>query len=263
MGSKRFSEYLSKSIPFNARLPFVHTTRAFRFDDIKLSDALIPTRCEVFQTNLLYLFYGRPAYKVKKQINPRLAFDWPVVFIIDPTRISNMIESVYPFDSGAFFHGFFSQYFDTDNRLDDFCLDEGVESIRKILGSFYRNDFEYLTAASRKNVDISLSDFEAAGVHELTRTPPISTFTNDTTSDERCSSIEAILTDRVPLDGNVIAVIFPELLLDDRNNVEYFKQMECNVFPYSIIGFTDSQTIVGSVYSKVIDAYRELWFLDK
>src|SRR5260221_12961876 len=51
-----------KSIP--NLLPFFHSCDAVSFRSILLAKKILPTKCAVFKNEkLLYLFYGRPAYK--------------------------------------------------------------------------------------------------------------------------------------------------------------------------------------------------------
>jgi hypothetical protein len=42
-------------------LPLTHVTDGYSFRDIMQSEALVPSPCAIFGSDLVYLFYGRPA----------------------------------------------------------------------------------------------------------------------------------------------------------------------------------------------------------
>jgi hypothetical protein len=54
-------------------------------------DTLEPYECDVFNERLIYMFYGRPAYRAKDGNNARLEFEWPIVFIFDPDKITGIM----------------------------------------------------------------------------------------------------------------------------------------------------------------------------
>src|SRR6202040_3163431 len=154
--------------PAAGLLPLVHITRAYAFDQIIDGDTLEPNDCDVFKEKLIYLFYGRPAYRAKEGNNARLEFEWPIVFVFDAEKISG-IKRIFPFDTGAFVQRLYSQFFDHRSELMDFALNPNLESVRQLVGAFYRDNDEYYRGETRKNVDIPLRQFEAQGVHELAR----------------------------------------------------------------------------------------------
>src|SRR5689334_8316114 len=99
--SGRFERFINAETELADILPVVHTTPAFSFADICKGDIIEPDYCKVFERKLLYLFFGRPAYRVEDSVDSELEFNWPIIFIFDPEQIG-AIEAIYPFDTGAF-----------------------------------------------------------------------------------------------------------------------------------------------------------------
>jgi hypothetical protein len=61
----RLAAFVSSQTPIAGLLPLVHITRAYAFDTILDGDTLEPKPCDIFNEKLIYLFYGRPAYRAK------------------------------------------------------------------------------------------------------------------------------------------------------------------------------------------------------
>src|SRR5262249_50314626 len=59
-----------KTVAAHARiaeeLPLIHTSRAENLSSLANSNSIEPGFCDVFHESLVYLFYGRPAYRSKK-----------------------------------------------------------------------------------------------------------------------------------------------------------------------------------------------------
>src|SRR5690606_13946603 len=92
-------------------------------------------------------------------------------------------------------------------------------SVSKLLGFFYKNHEEYLVGRSTRNVSIPVSAFEAQGLHELARAPADPTASG--VLDERASSVEIQTNRPLPLAGNLLAVILPNLILNDEDIRSY------------------------------------------
>src|SRR5687768_5724141 len=82
-------------------LPFFHCCEAVFLQSILDSEQLEPRYCNEYGEHLLYLFYGRPAYKSGEINNSRLTFMMPLCFIIKHDAV-NLIKRIVAFDSGAF-----------------------------------------------------------------------------------------------------------------------------------------------------------------
>jgi hypothetical protein len=72
----RFQGFLNAHSAVQASLPLVHITRAYAFDEMLVTERLEPVKGDDnFEEPLVYLFYGRPAYRAKRGNNARLERD--------------------------------------------------------------------------------------------------------------------------------------------------------------------------------------------
>jgi hypothetical protein len=102
MAINRLKKFIDEQEVRTRSLPLVHSTNAYCFADVVSDDFIRPEFCDHFQQNIVYLFYGRPAYRSENAEFTDLSFSWPIVFVFDPEKIKD-IKAVFPFDTGAFF----------------------------------------------------------------------------------------------------------------------------------------------------------------
>lgn len=260
--SGRLKKFIAQQVPVEGRLPFVHITRAYRFDDIINGDLLEPTRCEVFKQALVYLFYGRPAYRAKEGNNARLEFEWPIVFVFDPEKISS-IERIFPFDSGAFSEKMYEEFFDPRSEIMDFVLDNSLETPAKVVATYYQDHNEYYRGETRKNVNIPLRQFEAQGIHELARLPGVQgARSNSRTRDERSSAIEIQVGVSISLKDALLAIVLPEPYLGDKEIQKALARWNVTeIHTYPTLHNMGGEAWVGQIYALVQQLYKRLGFL--
>jgi len=258
----RFRKYILESEKIDDLLPLVHTTQAYHLEDILNSKELDPRLCEVFNEHLVYMYYGRPAYRENEAENSRLQFNWPIVFVFDPIKMESNIKRVMPFDSGAFKNGRYKKYFHSDSILKDFELGPSLESIKKILGRYYSDNTEYYFAQTKKNVEIPAQSFEAEGCHELARLPAIGA--DNDALDERSSTIEIQFENSIGLGDSLLAVIVPMAYMDDANIAEKIRDLNVkNIKTYDTLhSYPGSRGVwITSIYKIVRELYLELGYL--
>jgi hypothetical protein len=214
----------------------------------------------VFKESLTYFFYGRPAYRAKEGNNARLEFEWPIVLVFDPGKIT-AIKRVFPFDTGAYAMGLYNTFFDKRSELCDFELSPSVDSACKVVGTYYINNDEYYTGLTRKNVELPLRVFEASGLLELSRLPGVQASSSNT-RDERSSAIELQVETPISLTDVLLAVILPTPYMDDAEIVEALTRWNVkNIRLYGTIHNTGGEAWVGQIYEIVRQLYRELGYL--
>ena len=260
--SGRLQKFIAAQPPSAGQLPFVHITRAYRFDDILTGDELEPSYCGVFKEDLIYFFYGRPAYRAKDGNNARLEFEWPIVFIFDPTKIPD-IKRIFPFDSGAFADRIYEEFFDPNSQIMDFSLQPDVETPAKVVGTFYQNHEEYYSGESRRNVNIPQRQFEAQGIHELSRLPGVQgTQTRHRLRDERSSAIEIQVGRTVSLKDALLAIVLPEPYLGDAEIQQALSRWNvAEIHTYATLHNLGGEAWVGQIYGLVRNIYKKLGFL--
>lgn len=260
--NKRWLKFLGKHEPTENSLPLLHTTRAYSFDEIIEGDELKPRTCDVFNEPLTYLYYGRPAYRARSSVSARLEFDWPIAFVVDPTKIEKF-ERVFPFDSGAFAYGVYKEFFDSGSQLDDFQSGKTLEDAKTIVSAYYKNNREYYTGGTRQNVDIGLREFEAGGVFELARLPGAPSLDEHGRRDERSSTIELQTNKEINLRKCLLAIVVPNPYLGDEEVMDAIERWNVpNVRTYQTLENTSSDVWVGQIYQIVFEILEEMGFFD-
>lgn len=201
---KYFDERFSTTVkPKRKIIPFFHTTEAIYLRDILETGSLSATGCSIFKEKLLYLSYGKPAYRSNNSgINSNLKFFLPVSFIINPLCITN-IKRIFPFDSGGF--SLYGDFMHPKMTLSNFDVNPNIDSLQKIVDFFFGNDREYFYGNARRNIKYDIANSEVESYHNL--------ILNNAKQrqDDRKSSIEVQLGDSVKIsDKTVLAIIMPE-----------------------------------------------------
>lgn len=89
-------------------LPFCHTTPEDKLDSI-IKSGLTTKKCDVYNEDLLYFFYGKSSYVVDKNHIVSINRKKPVgfVYLYDELKKHIKIRRLLPFDSGGFkYYGF-------------------------------------------------------------------------------------------------------------------------------------------------------------
>ena len=218
--ANKFTEFVLNAIPASPVLPIVHTTDGYCFREILNNSELQPKRCDVFKhDDLIYLFYGRPAYRSGAGVkSTSLSMFYPVCFLLDP-HCFEKVKRVFPFDSGAFSNNLFEDFLHRDMTLDNFLVDPNPlspgeipspETPARIVSTFYESNKEYYRGVVKDSIDLTPLDFEAEAYYEWIKTK------RQTSYDDRGSSIEIQLDFPISLSKDTVkAVVLPTILLDD------------------------------------------------
>lgn len=184
-----------------------HCTSGGTCIDIMAELVIRPKRCEVYGADLLYLFYGRPAFKPLPGVAPNsLTETAPVCLVLDPALIADAVR-ILPFDSGGFAR--YGAQIGPGLGLRDFELEPKAETPLKLVGAFYETTHRYYHQAHRQDLVIPLSEREAAAYGRLIADGSIAD------DDDRRGTIEIQLAGPVFLKGALKALIAPAVLLDD------------------------------------------------
>lgn len=264
VSSDRFSKFIRKNFNSNLPLlPLIHTTTGYRFAEILPGDELHPVYCQNFDEEMIYLFYGRPAYKSKDSVNTHLYFNWPIVFVFDSEKISNIIR-IYPFDTGAFKNGIYKEFFHQDSCLEDFELDGDIKNAATLVDIFYSKLYTYYNGRTDKNVDLDLMDFEAQGILELARVPSQFRDGDEIRRDERSSTIEVQIGEKLQLSQNLLAIILPQSLSDHESVVEALDRWKPKELSfYDPVNNLSSESISGEIYGIIRGIYEKYGVLDR
>lgn len=261
----RFKELLDSKDASSQRLPLVHTTNLYSFEDLCEEDRIDPTLCQHFNRKMLYLFYGRPAYRTESAEFNDLSFNWPIVFVFDPEKVKDL-QAIYPFDTGAFHLNLYQRYFSKQSRIEDFELPGDLDYAERLVTTFYTTREEYLRGRSTKNIDLPPFSFEAEGMQKLSKEPSFTSRVTDDqiARDERSSSIEIQTTTSIDIAEATLAVVLPSAILEESSVVEALARWglaKNAVRYYDVQGFHGQDSWLGQIYSEVSKVYRDCGFL--
>lgn len=226
-------------------LPLTHVTDGYAFRDIMAQSRLSTSPCSVFDEPLLYLFYGRPAYRAAAELesNGSDAY-WPVCIVLKPDAA--VAKRIFPFDSGAFHHRLFSRFMYHRMIKEDFELDIDPETPGKLVRLFWRDERSYFDADGSSGFTPASFDFEAKAYRDLIADRGRAPF------DERNSAVELQVEAPIDLDGNTIAVILPfEFAKPDV--VAKIEDAGALALPFDVVRRHGPVEIVGQIYTIVRD----------
>lgn len=240
-------------------LPLTHITTLHGFRAVSSGNKLVPTRCNYFDKDLLYLFYGRPSYRATQEASSTLLWNAPVGFIINPRTIKK-IHRIFPFDTGAFKSGRYGRIFAPNSELDDFELEKEWQSVTKYVLKFFGDNERYMLGRSSVNQDVGNFDFEIQGIEYLSRLGGLQLSNRTNSVDERASALEIQLNEAVGLDQSIMAIIVPEDILNEERFLTAIKRWNVQhdkIIPYSNVLGPGSEAWVGQFFEKVLKYYKE------
>lgn len=242
-----FARLVANAPAFDPLLPFTHVTDAYMFRQIMAEERLAPSTCRIFDEQLLYLFYGRPAYRAAAEAESNgLDSYWPVCFVLRPEAVKP--KRIFPFDTGAFHFGRFAAFMDHRMIKEDFELTLGLDAPARVVQLFWRHNRAYFENEGHVGFDPEPMDFEAKCYIELIKSRARGPF------DERNSAIEVQTDVPIPLENNIIAVILPYELgaAGVLGKIEGFGAL---ALPYGTVRRHTADNMVSQIYDIVRDLY--------
>lgn len=240
-------EFLTSTAPTPATraLSLVHCTTVGAGLRVLESGKLNPTRCKVYKDDLLYLFYGRPAYKPSQGGGPSAIVEQaPVCFIFDPGILRDA-KRMLPFYSGGFAR--YKAHVGTNLKRGDFEL-SGDELIpRRLVDAFFETNRNYYYQQSTlREGSLPLSRQSARALARLIADP------NIRADDDRCGTIEVQFALGIDLAAALQAIIAPSQFFDD----PVFKTAQAaspSMAPitYPIYGRMDPIGFANTIYERV------------
>lgn len=265
--SQRVRAFTSRFDPQHPSLPLTHIAPMYAFRAIIGGNSIQPQHCDTLGEDLSYLFYGRPAFRAKRETGPKLKWSVPVLFILDPAKTYS-IKRVVPFDSGAFKKGFYGNVFSDRSKLDHFLLEPSLESAQRIVTAFYGSNKQYYQGQSEKSVDLTDFDFELQGLNYLAQQPGLqatSRATAEKLPDERASAVEIQIDEPIDIPSSLISLIVPETLLPNAHFQKAVKRWGLapeKIDPYASVTGPSSEAWVGQFYEKVRALYQARGYFD-
>jgi hypothetical protein len=212
-GRPDFREWVDRqSDPGWPAMPLTHITKSLLAADIAKSGHITPSPCDVFNKDLTYFFYGRPAYRVSGDGAIKLEAACPCCFIFKANLIDKA-KAIFAFDTGAFSKRLYKHMLTEEMKVEDFNLGTDTSRPNKLIGRTFGSQIAYfqgdIYAIPDPMTTTKSYDFHARSYLNLLTSP------GRNEPDDRISSIEIILAEQVSLKDSLLAIIVPHTLWDD------------------------------------------------
>ncbi len=202
------AEDIAGSAPAVPRLAFIHTTTAATFRQICAAGKLDPHLCPVMRHELIYLFYGRAAFRPGPIEPTNMDRDSrPVCLLFDADRLPAPF-AIYPCDTGAHQRGLYSPQLDGIKFPELECASISLAPQKIVARYFGENDEYFYGAAIEALVPPPISPV-AQAFHSLL------TFSGPRKHDDRCLTVEVLQHEEIPLFGALDALLLPDFLCTD------------------------------------------------
>lgn len=166
---------------------------------------MLPKRCDVFEQDLLYAFYGRPAFRRSEDQQLRLTAKAPVVIVFTP-RLADLGCRMFPFDTGAFEERYHS-WVHRGMGLQDFEIECSCEAAQRHVSAFFLTNEKYVRLQPSDPSIPYTGDFEVESIVHLLSDP------SSQNADDRRLAIELQLERSVPFESPwIVALIVPNVL---------------------------------------------------
>ncbi|WP_186183266.1 hypothetical protein [Burkholderia gladioli] len=221
--------WLNQHEPTSSLLYWCHTTNMTGLRQILRDGALGPQKCNVFEMDLSYFFYGRPAYRLKGDPSLLDNHAWPIIFVLKNT-IEDFAWSAFPFDSGAFQNGLYQQWLDPTWDINAFRIDIPNTTHARHIAAFYDSNEDYLDG---KGKQLHPSNFgfnlEAAAISQMIRE------CRGGDADDRRFTIEMIADNPIPLNSQYVAMVIVPREVADSQELRPLSSCGIHVYPYRVI----------------------------
>ena len=211
----RFNEFIKSSNTLFPSMPLFHVCEGYYFRGIVEKRKLVASPGKYFSgESLLYLFYGRPSYRVEDIARgedtkaTKLSFFFPVCIMVKSDSIA-MPKRIAPFDTGAFEKQLFKEYLHPQMNCDDFLLDPTLDMASRLVSKFYGSNQSYFNGEPLE-IEIPAIEFEADSYYNLINSNA------STAYDDRNATVEIQSDSDLVLDSNtVLLIVMPTIFWQD------------------------------------------------
>lgn len=246
----KLNDLVSKSARMAEELPLLHTSRYEFLASFIADQEIKPRRCEVFRENLIYLFYGRPAYRPSVGKFPDENLDvCPVCFVFKPGTVSKDTSRIFPCDSGAVHNDLFLPYISRGD-LTHLELAPQIESARKLISLFFDSNDAYFHGRAKSSIGITPTGI-VKKYHDLLLK------TGSGKYDDRRSAIEVQSRLPISLKDQLLYVLLPrELLNEQKIRTAIFNDWRCDPIPYDTFIGDAPMSYYPLVREKLLQSYK-------
>lgn len=206
--NSRLWKWLKGTVPYPKALAWCHTTDAFVLRSVIEKGSLQPRACRVFGEDLLYFFYGRPAFRRGGDESLHISARAPVVLIFGYDLVSKG-KRLFPFDTGAFSDKRYEAWIHHSMTLADFELQCPSDAPQRHVSSFFGTNRDYLRLNPQYPPTPYDGEYEVDSLVELLMDP------TRNNADDRRLAIELQLSTSADIsDATLRALIVPDEIVD-------------------------------------------------
>jgi len=233
-------------------LPLTHGTTAHNLRDMMDKKEIRPFLCDTLGKEVVFTFYGRPAYRPK---NTEQALyqevGAPVFLILSPDLIAKS-GLAHPFDTGANNSGLYEAFLGDAPTLADFSFDPTQTSLPALVGRFYGDNRSYLKNSPDRFASFNGDEFEAKAYHAA-----LMDARRKGSGDERASTIEIAISDKISIEKkHILFAIVPDVLIDGGDTIEALIEAEISIEPYMFRPGMSWSNYMSQIYSLVEGRYK-------
>lgn len=198
--------------PLPEDLPLVHVTAAWPAKEIVAAGKLVTRRCPVFESELLYFFALRPAYRSRFGAEESHQISrFPVVFVLRADAVKQPLHA-YPFDTGGAALGAFAKQADKYVPLEDYALEPSHRGVSQFISWAFGTLDAYFDGRLRATLQDEVRPHESVAVSYLDIARMGVEGSNE--HDKRASTVEIASSHNVDLAGNVQLIVLPKQYLE-------------------------------------------------
>jgi hypothetical protein len=235
--------WLSEFAPAQPPLLWAHVTKVAYLLDMMQAGAVTPFPCRFFKKKLVYMFYGRPAYRDGDEAAIGETVRAPALILFKNT-VEKYVHDVWPFDSGAFHNKRYRHWDLPHYNIERYSLKSDPETGRRYVTAFFGGNEEYFQAKAIRRTDTGLVP-EAAIINGM-----LCDRTNKT-ADYRRFVVEMNTEVAVPFSNEYVqTVLVPLDIKDDLDREGYPRKSGISVIAYDCLTLNspgDYQTIFESI----------------
>lgn len=198
---------LRASVPQRALMPLTHTTSAIKFQKVIDIGGLQPQACSTMKQDLVYLFYGRYAYRAKRDLEyQEFATHAPIVLILNP-KSAGPFAHIFPFDTGHYPHDYNPL---VSIAMEDFRLDS-LEMAECAIDLFWLDRWDYV----RFDVNSARQPSHFRGFDSIAKLYA-GLLHSSSEADDRRGTIEVASTIEIPINTTtLLGIVLPTDMMDD------------------------------------------------
>jgi hypothetical protein len=242
MAKKQFSDFVHDATALKGKLCLTHVTDCANLGGLVQSGSLAPKLCSVFNEDLVFLFYGRPAYRRPWTGEASCNLDYARICLVLRDEVVAKAHRILPFDSGGF--GRYSSAFHDSLSISDFELTPGDHPL-KLIGAFYASLEHYWTVQPIRPRQFAPTENIIRSYYQLIAGELAEKF------DDRCAAIEVQLAETLGLENEVLAFIGPNQIFDDPAVQALVKKWDAEPRGYRVTHVFNPPETSGRLYAEV------------